>query len=65
MNKTYVVKVKDTNDDRTILGILDYGTIDCVLESLNIFIVTVGDHAENELRKLYCVIKVEEDSKIF
>ena len=63
MNKTYLIKVRNVNDDRIILGILDYGTIDATLKHLNTFIVTAEDHAKSELTKSYGVLKVEEDEK--
>lgn len=62
MDKTFLVKVKEINDD-IIAGLLEFGTVDSVLENLNICILTANENSKSKIKKSYGVLKVEEDEK--
>ncbi len=64
MNKMYLIKVKDINDDRTIMEILDCGTIDETLDNLNIFIVTADECSISKLKTCHGVTRIEVDENL-
>jgi len=60
-NKTYLVRVKEINDD-IILKLLDYGTVEVVTEIIPILAITTFEENKDKIRKLYNVITIEDNS---
>ena len=60
-NKTYLVRVKEINDD-VILKLFDYGTVEVVTNIIPILAVTTFEENKDKIRKLYNVISIEENS---
>ena len=60
-NKTYLVRVKEINDD-IILKLLDYGTVEVVTEIIPILAVTTFEENKDKIRKLKGIISIEENS---
>jgi hypothetical protein len=63
MDKTFLVKVKEINDD-VIAGLLEFGSIDSILDNLNICIMTADENSENKIKRSCGVTKVEVDEKL-
>lgn len=59
MDKKYIVKVVDTNDE-TILTLLDFGTVDHVSQNINVCSITMDSKNVSKLRKCECVLSVNE-----
>lgn len=62
MDKKFLVKVKEINDD-VIAGLLEFGSVDAVLDNLNICILTASETNKSKIKKSYGVLKVEIDDK--
>ena len=60
-NKTYLVRVKEINDD-IILKLLDYGTVEIVTEIIPILAVTTFEENKDKIRNIKGVIIVENNS---
>jgi len=60
-NKTYLVRVKEINDD-IILKLLDYGTVEIVTEIIPILAVTTFEENKDKIRNIKGVISVENNS---
>lgn len=63
MDKIYLVKVQDTNNDKTILKVLEYGFIEAILGDLGIFIVSSNENLKEKLKKCKNILQIEEDEK--
>jgi hypothetical protein len=59
-NMTYLVKCKDLSDD-TILGLLEYGSIDIVSDLINVVAVKTFAENKDSLKKCNNVISVEKN----
>jgi hypothetical protein len=63
MDKIFLVKVKEINDD-VIAGLLEFGSVDSVLDNLNICIMTADEKSKRKIKRNYGVVKVEVDEQL-
>ena len=59
MDKRYIVRTKDINDDITLL-LLEFGTINYVSKHINVCEITMDSSNLDKLKECDCVISAKE-----
>jgi len=60
MDKKYIVKVNDINNDDIILSLLEFGSVDHVSQHTNVCTMTIDSRRVKELKQCNGVLSVRE-----
>jgi len=60
MDKKYIVKVSDTNDDNIISSLLEFGSIDHVSQHISTFTMTIDSKNAKNVKQCEGVLSVRE-----